>query len=81
MQIAFGPIVAAYLVVQGWRAEDIGFALHAKPVKLLGAFGNVVGETTEFALSKRHEVSAFIVARCGDQAILPTAEGAVARLR
>jgi hypothetical protein len=25
MQIAFGPIVAAYLVVQGWRAEDIGF--------------------------------------------------------
>lgn len=27
MQIAFGPIVAAYLVVQGWRAEDIGFAL------------------------------------------------------
>ena len=27
MQTAFGPIVAAYLVVQGWRAEDIGFAL------------------------------------------------------
>ena len=27
MQTAFGPFIAAYLVVQGWSAEDIGFAL------------------------------------------------------
>jgi MFS family permease len=27
MQTAFGPIAAAYLVVQGWTAKDIGFVL------------------------------------------------------
>jgi hypothetical protein len=55
--------------------------LAARQYASIGAFSNVVGETTEFALSKRHEVSAFIVARCGDQAMLPNAEGAVAHLR
>jgi MFS family permease len=27
MQTAFGPIVAAYLALQGWNAKDIGFVL------------------------------------------------------
>jgi len=27
MQTAFGPVAAAYLVVQGWTAKDIGFVL------------------------------------------------------
>jgi hypothetical protein len=37
MQTTFGPIVAAYLVVQGWRAQDIGFALSIGGTASLGS--------------------------------------------
>jgi predicted MFS family arabinose efflux permease len=61
MQIAFGPIVAAYLVVQGWRAEDIGFALS------IGGTASLVsqapgGELVDSVRAKRLLVAAGVVA-------------------
>jgi predicted MFS family arabinose efflux permease len=61
MQIAFGPIVAAYLVVQGWRAEDIGFALS------IGGTASLVsqapgGELVNSVRAKRLLVAAGVVA-------------------
>ena len=38
MQTAFGPIVAAYLVVQEWTAKDIGFVLS------IGSFAGLVSQ-------------------------------------
>ena len=57
MQTAFGPIVAAYLVVQGWRAEDIGFALS------IGGRSQVPGgELVDSVRAKRLLVAAGVVA-------------------
>jgi hypothetical protein len=61
MQIAFGPIVAAYLVVQGGRAEDIGFALS------IGGTASLVsqapgGELVDSVRAKRLLVAAGVVA-------------------
>jgi hypothetical protein len=61
MQIAFGPIVAAYLVVQGWRAEDIRFALS------IGGTASLVsqapgGELVDSVRAKRLLVAAGVVA-------------------
>ena len=38
MQTAFGPIVAAYLVIQEWTAKDIGFVLS------IGSFAGLVSQ-------------------------------------
>jgi MFS family permease len=61
MQTAFGPIVAAYLVVQGWRAEDIGFTLS------IGGTASLVsqvpgGELVDSVRAKRLLVAAGVVA-------------------
>jgi MFS family permease len=61
MQTTFGPIVAAYLVVQGWRAQDIGFALS------IGGTASLVsqvpgGELVDSVRAKRLLVAAGVVA-------------------
>jgi MFS family permease len=61
MQTAFGPIVTAYLVVRGWNAEDIGFALS------IGGTASLVtqvpgGELVDSVRAKRLLVAAGVVA-------------------
>jgi len=60
VQTGFGPIAAAYLVIQGWSAKDIGFVL------TLGAIASLAsqapgGELVDAARAKRLLVAAGVV--------------------
>jgi MFS family permease len=60
MQAAFGPIAAAYLAAQGWKARDIGFAL------TIGGVASLVspvpgGELLDAARAKRLLVASAVV--------------------
>ena len=57
IQTAFGPIAAAYLVIQGWTAKDIGFALSIGGIASL-ASQVPGGELVDAVLAKRLLVAA-----------------------
>jgi MFS family permease len=60
LQTAFGPIAAAYLVVQGWTAKDIGFALSIGGIASL-ASQVPGGELVDAVRAKRLLVAAGVV--------------------
>jgi MFS family permease len=61
LQVAFGPIAAAYLAAQAWTAKDIGFVLSTGGIASLVSQAPA-GELLDSVRSKRLLVAAGIVA-------------------